>query len=373
MRKGLNPLPVYIGMAAAAWPGVMPADFSGNSDLPKDLPDELQQMLRGIQKYYTCEYVNEPLPREEIWRQGTVSVQVIPDYEYKDGQPSLLLIPSMINRSYILDLMEGRSMLRWMAEQGINAYLLDWGELTEDDGQGEMEAVILQRLVSAIEFLAQREGDKIHALGYCMGGTVLMGAAKAAEEHVQSLIMLAAPWDFHGGSKALLNRIQFWSPTAFPMIEEKGFLSVEWIQTLFASLDPKATARKFANYAAMEEGDERARMFIAVEDWLNDGVRLPSNIAYCCIRDWFFNNDPYMGEWRIDDEIVRAEELDCPALIIASSKDRLVEYECAAPLGDGFKRTKTIDPECGHIGMIAGQSAVKRVWSPIAKWVKDTD
>lgn len=370
MRRGLNPLPVYIGMAAAAWPDAMPADFSAASDIPKDLPQDLQHMLLGIQKYYHCDYEIERLPLDEVWRAGTVSVNAVPDHEYKSTQPSILLIPSMINKSYILDLMEGRSMLRWFAAHGLNPYLLDWGAVHEDEGQETLERSILERLVPALAFLHERAGRTVHAMGYCMGGTILTGAAKKAEAHLESMIALAAPWDFHAGTKALFNRIQFWAPTALPMIEEKGYLSVDWIQTLFASLDPKATAKKFAAYATMDEHAEQARIFVAVEDWLNDGVCLPREIAYSCIRDWFFKNDPYQGEWVVGGDIVHPEEIEVPALVIASSKDRLVEYPSAAVLSEAMRRSKIIDPACGHIGMIAGNHSIDKVWRPIADWVK---
>ncbi|MCB1532516.1 MAG: alpha/beta fold hydrolase [Alphaproteobacteria bacterium] len=371
MRRGLNPLPVYIGMAAAAWPGVMPSDFSDMSDIPKDLPQELKDMLRGIQLYYQCEFDSNRLPLDEVWRAGTVSVNAARGCTYKDGQPVMLLIPSMINKSHILDLMEGRSMLRWMTQQGINAYLLDWGAVNEDEGQVSLDDSILNRLVPALEFLHKKHGRKVHAMGYCMGGTILTGAAKKAEEHLASLIALAAPWDFHAGSQALLNRIKFWAPSALPMIEEKGHLTVEWIQTLFASLDPKATAKKFAAFTKVEEGSDQARLFVAVEDWLNDGVCLPPAIAYSCIRDWFFNNHPYRGEWHIDRLIVHPEELSLPALVIASRKDRLVEYESAAALGEAMAKATIINPDCGHIGMIAGNHSVERVWQPMAAWIKE--
>lgn len=370
MRRGLNPLPVYIGMAAAAWPDSMPHDFSGISELPKDLPQELQQMLLGIQKYYQCEIETERLPLEPVWLEGEVSVNAVPGHDYNDDKPVILLIPSMINKSYILDLMEGRSMLRWFAAQGLNPYLLDWGDVIEDAGQQDIESSVVQRLVPAIEFLHKHHGRKIHAMGYCMGGTILIGGAKLAEDYLASIIALAAPWDFHAGTKALLSRIQFWAPTAFPMIEDKGYLSVEWIQTLFASLDPKATAKKFAAFSGMDEQSERARIFVAVEDWLNDGVRLPSETAYTCIRDWFFNNHPYLGEWKIDGMIIHPEDIEVPALVIASSRDRLVEYDSAVALSEAMRRSKTINPKCGHIGMIAGNHSIEKVWQPIVDWVK---
>ncbi len=373
MRRGLNPLPIYIAMAAAAWPKEMPSDFSFDGAMPPELPEELRKMLLGIQSYHKFDGAPDRLPLDEIWRAGTMSVHAVPEHEYISNQPAIILIPSMINKGYVLDLMEGRSMLRWFGAQGFNPYLLDWGAVSEDAGQRDMDGAVMDRIIPALEFLNKRHGDAVHALGYCMGGTVLLGAATRAQKHLKSITMLAAPWDFHAGSQALLNRVKFFAPSAFPVIEEKGVLSVDWIQTLFASLDPAMTAKKFSKFEDMDKTSNAAKIFVAVEDWLNDGVELPAAIAQHCITDWFLKNQTYAGQWKINGEFVHPEMIDIPTLIVASKKDRLVEYECAAALQERIAHADIINPECGHIGMIAGGVSVEKVWAPVAKWIRSHD
>lgn len=373
MRKGLSPLSVYISMAAAAWPEHVPSEFSAASDVPENLPEELQKMLLGIQRYYQHDFEVERLPLDTVWQQGSVSVNAVPGHEYNRAHEAIILIPSMINKSYILDLMEGRSMLRWMAARGLDPYLLDWGEVEGDEAQKNLSGTVKDRLVPALTFLHAHHGSKVHALGYCMGGTILLGAATLAQHHLKSITMLAAPWDFHAGSQMLLNRVKFWAPSAFPMIEEKGVLSVDWIQTLFASLDPVATAKKFAAFYDMDDDAPEAQIFIAVEDWLNDGVCLPAASAQHCIKDWFLHNHTYAGTWEIGSHLVRPSDIKIPVLIVASKRDRLVEYESGAALAEQIKHAKIINPNCGHIGMIAGGKAVQKVWGPIADWVQQID
>ena len=368
MRTGPRPLSMQIGMATSYWP------YSGDSShFPQgDLPQELKTMLLGISLYQNHIYKSERAVLTQIWSEGQVSVSAIPGHDYAAHKPPILLIPSLINRAHILDLMPERSMLHYLADQGLNPYLLDWGESAKDDGQQDMEGVIINRLVPALEFLHTHThtGRPVHALGYCMGGTLLMGASGAAKEHLASIIMLAAPWDFHGGSQALLDRVKFWAPSAFPLIDEKGVLPVDWIQVVFASLDPFMAARKFSNFAAMNQDSDEAKLFVAVEDWLNDGVDLPARVAQQCIKDWFFENRPGQGAWIVAGEPVIPEEITCPALIIASEKDRLVEYDTAAGLAGQMEKATLLRPVSGHIGMIAGGKAVEQVWAPLAEWVR---
>lgn len=365
MRTGPRPLSVQIGMASSYWPYNPGSDhFPG-----KEFPQELEKMLLGIKLYQEHAFAPARAPLKKIWGAGTASLHAIPGHAYAAHKPALVLVPSLINKAYILDLMPGRSLLHFMAVQGIDPYLLDWGTSAQDESQQDIDGTIMGRLIPALRAAAQQHGAPVHALGYCMGGTLLTGAAARAPEALASITLLAAPWDFHAGSQALLDRVKFWAPTAFPLIDEKGLLPVDWIQVVFASLDPFMAARKFARFADMEQDSDEAHLFVAVEDWLNDGVDLPSGVAQQCIKEWFFENRPGKGAWMVGGAPVIPEEIQCPALIITSEKDRLVEYDTAAGLAAQMPRGEVLAPASGHIGMIAGGQALSEVWQPLARWI----
>ncbi|MGQ0527066.1 MAG: alpha/beta fold hydrolase [Alphaproteobacteria bacterium] len=359
-RRNLRPLSAHIGMAVSSY-----ANVSGGMKFP----GKVEEMLRGIQAYYAHPYEAPPLSFDVLWQKGTVSVKAVAGAKYNPAHPAILLVPSLINSAKILDLMPDRSLLRWLQEKSVNAYLLDWGNVTDDEEQKDMNVLITQRLIPALEFLNKQAGRPVHVLGYCMGGTMLAAAATLAPDKIKSLIFLAAPWDFHAGSGALKARVEFWAPTMLPLIAEKGPLSVDWIQMLFASLDPVGTSEKFAKFAAMDPDSPQAQLFVAVEDWLNDGVDLPGAVAHECIHGWFFENKPPHGTWNIGSASIKPGAIKCPALVIASTKDRLVEYDSAAALQKFIGNTKIINPECGHIGMIAGDKAVSKVWESVKDWL----
>ncbi len=370
MRKGPHPLSVQISLAASA-AGMQGAGQSGFSQqVSLNAAAEMKDMLLGIQKYQLYPYEPERGPLEKIWEAGTASVSTIPGHAAKKDSAPILLVPSMVNRAYILDLVPERSMLRWLGQQNITPYILDWGDGVHDAGQQSVEGIVLQRLVPAIEFVAQKNVGKTGVLGYCMGGTLLAGAAQNAAQNISSLVFLAAPWDFHAGARSLLGRVQFWSPSAFPAIAAKGHLPMDWMQMLFASLDPQSAAKKFAAFAEMDQDSDEARLFVAVEDWLNDGVDLPGPVAHACIKDWFFENAPFRKEWRLGGKPVDPAMINVPSLVIASKQDRLVDYDTAAAIGKVLPNAKIVNPACGHIGMIAGSKAISKVWTPVADWIK---
>lgn len=368
MRKGLHPLAAHIGLAASAEGGADGVVLQEGLERS----ESLKAMLLGIQKYQQHPHPQEIQPLEDVYQLGTVKLRAIPGYEpITKDQPVMVLVPSMVNKAYILDLLPDRSLMRWLGQQGIMPYLLDWGDVTQDPGQADINGIIMKRLVPMIRHAAAMAGRPVHVMGYCMGGTLLAGAALHAVESIKSLIFLAAPWDFHAGTRSLLDRVKFWAPSAFPLIAEKGVLPVDWMQMLFASLNPHSSEKKFAAFVDMAPESEEARLFVAVEDWLNDGTDFPSAVAQQCIKEWFFENSPARSEWQVGGRFIHPEDFQCPALIVASDKDRLVEQQTAVALADQMKQASTINPSCGHIGMIAGGQAVVKVWTPIAEWVFD--
>jgi polyhydroxyalkanoate synthase len=359
MRTGPRPLAAHIGLMASAL----------ESNAPDDYARAMQNMLLGLKAYQLHPYKRDMKSLHTRWHAGSVTVGS-PEGKSRAGRPLLLLVPSMVNKAYIMDLMEERSLLRWLAGQGIDACLMDWGDPVQDESLGSIESAITQRLVPAIEALAAEHGSPIHVLGYCMGGTILAGAAQFAAKDIKSLTFLAAPWDFHAGTQALLKRVQFWAPNAAPMMVEKGHLPMEWMQTVFASLNPAAGAHKFGDFAAMDQESDAAKLFVAVEDWLNDGVDLPTGLASQPIFEWFIENRPARGQWYVGESQVNPKTLKCPSLILSSRRDRLVDFDTAASLRAWIPGSKLVDTQCGHIGMMAGKNAVEKVWQPLAEWIK---
>ncbi len=353
-----------MAMAGSYWQGAMARGEKDAAGVQADATN----MMRGIQAYMAHDYVRDEPDYDVVYAAGEVRV-------FSKGGAALdrapvLLIPSMINGSAILDLMPERSMFDTFYAAGLQPYLLDWGEAIKDAGLADFDVLFAGRLLPAIAALRAQHNRPVHLVGYCMGGTMAVAAARLSDD-VAGLATIAAPWDFYHG--ALSERVKFWSLSILPSMADKGFMDVDWLQMLFSSLDESMGVEKFARFAALcdrgDQGSDEAALFVAVEDWLNDGVALPQGIARAVIQDWYFGNAPMRGGWRVCGQGIVPEEIDVPALVIASTKDRLVEYDSARALAEALPDAQLIDPECGHIGMIAGRRAKKDVWDVIGDWI----
>ncbi|MCB9991282.1 MAG: alpha/beta fold hydrolase [Rhodospirillales bacterium] len=363
-RRGPSPLPVHLGLAMAEYAKAQQSGCVSQSDL--------NQMMAGIRKYQDHPYHRSVDPLPIVWRDGEVKVFFC---AAKKTVASILLVPSLINKSSILDLLPERSFLRWLAGQGIDAYLLDWGKPVQDEMLHNIDDLVAHKLCAAIEQIAAQNRvpgkEKIHALGYCMGGTLLAAAAMVQPDFLCSIICLASPWDFHAGDQDLSDQVRMGTASALQAIADQNLLPTDWIQSVFAAVNADRAQQKFSDFSALDNDSEKARLFVAVEDWLNDGVDLPGGLAQTCVVDWYCRNLPGQGRWNVAGQTMDLSRLTLPALIVASTNDRLVSQESSLAMAGLMPHADTMEPSSGHIGMMTGSKARAQVWEPLAAWVKD--
>ncbi len=369
MRKGPHPLPVHLGMIAA-----------NMQDIQKYVPvssvniseSDAVEMMRGIKMYQEHSFVAPILPTENIWSDLGVTIKRPVMDKETSGKYPLLLVPSLINKANILDVSAEKSMLRWLNSRGVETYLLDWGDFKSAEDQSiDIADIVKTKLAGAIRAVSKIHGTPVDVLGYCMGGTLLLLSHCFASEHIRRMILLATPLDFNTGARDFAHNVRILSPNILPIIKDKGHLPAEWVQALFASIDPNGSAQKFANFASMDQDSAAAKLFISVEDWLNDGIDLPKNIACHCIQDWFVDNKISKGDYYIADQRININNIDTKILIIASNNDKIVPLENAVNLHKtaGNSNVDIISLNSGHIGLIVGREAEHHVLNPILNWL----
>ncbi len=372
VRKGLHPLSVHLGIAASNIAGMH--EYVGASGAAQYDTSQFVEAVRGIQMYQQHPYIPPQMEYDIIHQDGKMKI-LKPKGTSSEGTkatPPVLLVPSLINKSTILDIDENMSLLRWLNAGGANAYLLDWGDITSGGDELTMSSLITEQLTGAIRAVSAINGSPIDLIGYCMGGALCIGAASLPTAPVRRIVLLATPWDFHDDANIFAKNVRIWSRYVEPIINERGYLPSEWIQALFASYDPNGSVQKFTKFSTMDQDGSDAHLFIAVEDWLNDGVNLPKNIAHHCMNEWFMDNALLKNSWRLDSSNLNLENTNQEVLIVASNKDRLVPLSCAVSARRTLKNAKisTIEGGAGHIGLVIGKAAIREVWSPIFEWLQ---
>lgn len=357
----------------------LPADFSPEdaSHLQKAIMDEalcrFGSFLAGIQAYQQNPFIREEELHPVLWQSGTTRLI---DYAPTSKGPILFVIPSLVNRFEILDIDPAHSFLRFLAAQGLRPLVVDWQAPGEEEINFSLADYLTKRLEPALAF-AQSVGGPCHVLGYCMGGVLALTLALKQPLQIQTLTLMATPWDFGVAGVAgvpaadtylgslFLRYAETWTPT----LEKLGYLPPDFLQAVFTGFQPLQVLQKFTRFAGLSSEAEETRRFVLTEDWLNDGVPLAWPVARECLQDWYAGNLTARLAWRIDDVLIDPREIKMPTYVLIAGKDRIVPPPSSEPLAKLIRGAHLHVPSMGHIGLMTGDVAPQDVWKPLVSWL----
>lgn len=308
----------------------------------------------------------DALPMDVLFSSGAEKTRKKKPVE--KGAP-VLFVPSLINRSYILDLYPGHSFLRYLAAQGREVYLLDWGEPEEEPEFG-IDAYIEQRLVPAVYHLAQESGQPVVLAGYCMGGNMALGALPLLHKNsVKALALFATPWDFHADEESVVKLDEASIAMLEAIIEREGHVPAWFLQPMFYRSDAWLFLRKFQMFSAMEDSRERDAC-LALEYWLNDGVPLTRQVARDCLIGWAHENRMATRRWQVGGVTVTPElAKHLPVFCAVPQRDRVVPPRSTQSVLAALQHATVVRPDVGHVKMVMGVEAREYLWEPFNAWL----
>src|SRR6478609_9534951 len=136
-------------------------------------------------------------PKDVVWQRGRTQLWHYRNENVRYGPP-LLIVFSLVSRSYILDLTPGNSFVEQLLAAGFDVYMLDWGEADERDAANGLEDYVDDYIPAGIHRILELSGaDEVNLFGYCFGGDLaLLYAAHHPDAPLRSLTVLATPVDF---------------------------------------------------------------------------------------------------------------------------------------------------------------------------------
>ena len=348
----------------------------------KEALGALTAMLDGVERYQSAPSRPAPSIAPVAWRGGSARLLDFTEFARADDRgpqsgPALLALPSLINRHRVLDLTETRSLMRGLARRGVQPYLMDWGDPGVEERGFTLEDYVTRRIAPALDAVAARHGGRVAVLGHCMSGPLAIAAAQLCERglvqaRVTKAVALGAPWrfdPFFAGAAGPKPTRETLEKLITSCGEVFGGVPKDVLNTLFFMRDPLQALRKFPAFRTLDLATPRARLFVALEDWLNDGVLLVQDAARTLLIDWSLDDHLAGGRWIVAGEPLTVGALQTPILAVASKADTLVPYASATSLFADTPRAKLLRPTGGHIGMIVGRKAERELWDPLARWL----
>lgn len=312
-----------------------------------------------------------PSPRDTVLTDGSSAL-----YRFRDvagarrpGHMPLLLVPSMINRWYVLDLRKGYSFTEALVSAGIDTWCLDWGIARDEDRDLSWPEVIdrIGRMVRRVK--RETGAPKVGILGYCMGATLASIYTALEPDSVAALVNLAGPIDFSkSGFLGEMVDPRWFNPSA---IAAAGNVAPTQMQSGFTAMRPTLNVSKMVGLIDRAATPGAVEGFQAIEAWGNDNIPFPGAAYETYIREMYQQNLLPKGEHRVRGRKVDLGAIKCPVLAIGSEKDTICPLPAARALlelsGSTDKELLTVTG--GHVGAVIGSKASKHLYPSTAKWL----
>jgi polyhydroxyalkanoate synthase len=281
----------------------------------------------------------------------------------------ILLVPSLINRWYVLDLRPGASLVEALVGAGFDVWCLDWGVPEAEDRFLDWD-MLLARLGRAARRVRREAGvDRIGILGYCMGGTLVAIHAAQHPASLAALVTLAAPIDFAAGGQLRCMVDPRWFDA--DAVADAGNVAPAQMQAGFSALRPTLDVAKLVALPDLA-CDARARdAFLALEAWAGDNIPFPGEAYRRYIRDLYQGNELVAGTHRVGGREVSLAAIDCPTLVITASRDAICPPAAATALLRHIRSSdaSTLEVPGGHVGAVVGSRAAREMYPALARWL----
>jgi len=286
------------------------------------------------------------------------------------SRPPILLVPSLINRWYVLDLRPGASLVEALVGAGLDVWLLDWGVPQAEDRYLDWDAVLRRLGRAARRVLRETAAPALTLLGYCMGGTLAAIHAAQHPDQLAALVTLAAPIDFAEGG--MLRRMV--DPAWFDAdaIADAGNVAPSQMQAGFVALRPTLDASKLVSMPELAVDPRAREAFLALEAWASDNIPFPAEAYRRYIGELYQGNQLVAGTHRANGAPVALGAIRCPVLAITASRDAICPPAAAAALlrHVGSSDTTALEVAGGHVGAVVGSRAAKEMYPALITWIR---
>jgi len=289
----------------------------------------------------------------------------------RDGSP-VLIVYALVNRPYIVDLYEKRSLVQGLLSEGHDVYLIDWGYPGRGDQYLDLSHYINDRIgqcVSTVMHYAST--DKINILGICQGGTMSLCYAALNPDKVANLITMVTPVDFHTSDNILAH--WFRDIDVDLLVETMGNVPGIMLNSMFLSLKPfELGAKKYLDFINIIDEKNKVENFMRMEKWIFDSPDQAGAMFRTFVKEFFQQNKLVAGDLTIAGQAVNLKSISVPILNLMAKHDHLVPPSSSQALkyltGTSDYTEKIYDT--GHIGIYVSSKAGGDIPSRIANWLE---
>jgi polyhydroxyalkanoate synthase len=342
-------------------------------------------------------------PREVVWTKNKAKLYryLSPDESQGKGAGQRRPVPVLLTygfvlKPYILDLVPGNSLVEYLAGEGFDVYVLDFGISDAEDAGLSLEDLVLDYVRGAVQKVLETSGaDEISLFGHSQGGTLCaMYASLFPGGPLKNLVLLSAPTEFAPLNPGLLglwtlaSRTSgaYFDPAIVPRffgnlptdLASKVIDSASSLQGTAVSMFARPLGRRLSIYdtalQAVREWAERdvsVRSWLAVGKWIDDAAPFPGETFRRWVGDFYQRDKLAKGKMKLHGHRVDISNIRCAVLNVSGKWDYTVppaQTKATTARASGQDK-EYVSVNAGHVGMLVGPAAVGSLWPRLRDWL----
>ena len=311
-------------------------------------------------------------PKDLVWKRDGARL-----WRYRSGarryRPPVLIVHSLVSKSYVLDLLPNTSLVRYLVGEGFDVFLLDWMPPEPADAENTLETYADGYIPSAIDALLDDAGAReVTLAGYCFGGILtLLTAAGHPELPIRNMMVMATPCDYREMG-FMSNMFADGRLDPDDVVDETGLVPARALDEGFQALKPTDAVAQQVNFLESLWNDEFVEGFLAINQWARDQVPFPGAAFRQTVNLLIRQNALLDGVIPLGRRTARLKDIRCPFLNAFAEQDGITPAASSEPLTQlvGSDDATELRLHSGHIGFVAGRQAAKVARPQIADWIR---
>ena len=341
---------------------------------PSEVERAIQRNLKGLGYLASSAPVLGASPKDVVLSRGPLRLYHYHPLTDEVYRVPVLLVMATTNRGYIFDMIPGQSLVEFLLLRGYDVFMADWeAPRAEDRGLG-MKDYVETFVGGSIAEVQRLTGESdVSLVGYCMGGVLsVLWAGLNHAAGPKNLAVFTTPVDFHQ-----MTLFQAWSDKRYfdvdRLVDTLGMAPAEMLLTAFDMLRP--AGRISANFALLDNlwNDEFVKGHRMFDRWSSDMLPLAGEYFRETTKQLVWDNALMEGTMKVGGRAVELGKITAPFLHVTAEHDHIVTTGASAPLIGliGSEDKEQVVLKGGHVSLIAGPNAVKRMWPRLDAWLAE--